>query len=57
LTEYAYSSTHTRLKLCVIELNINYQRSRLNIGGKYTQRHDTAVHNCKNIRLRVKREE
>jgi len=24
------------------------------IGGKWTQRYDTAAHNCKNIRLRVK---
>jgi len=23
------------------------------IGGKQTQRYDTSVHNCKNIRLRV----
>jgi len=26
----------------------------VNIGSKYTQRYDTAVHKCKNIRLRVK---
>jgi len=29
LTKYAYSSTRTLLILCVIALNINYQRSRL----------------------------
>ena len=38
----------------MVALNINYLRSKLDVGGKYTQRYDTAVHNCKNIRLRVK---
>jgi len=42
------------LNSCGIALNINYQRSKLNIGGKYNQRYGTAVHICKNIRLRVK---
>ena len=50
---YIYSSTRTLLILCVTALNINHQRFK-NLGGKYTQRYDTAVHNCKNIRLRVK---
>jgi len=27
---------------------------QVTISGKYTQRYDTAVHNCKNIRMRVK---
>jgi len=40
--------------LPVTALNTNYQRSTLDIEGKYNQRYDTAVHNCKNISLRVK---
>ena len=51
---YAYSSTRTLHILCVIALNINYQRSKWGYRRKYTQRYDTAVHKCKNIRLSVK---
>jgi len=39
---------------CVVALNINYQHSKLAIAEKQTQRYDTAVHNCKNIRLCIK---
>jgi len=46
--------THYPSFMCVIALNIYYQRSKLDIGGKQNQRYDTAAHNCKNIRLRAK---
>ena len=48
LTHYAYSSTRTLLILCVIALNINYQRSK---GVKHTHHYVRASCNCK-IRLR-----
>ena len=54
LSLFYVSNTSTPLILCVIVLNINYQRSKLGCRRKQTQRYDTAVHNCKNIRLRVK---
>jgi len=54
LTQYPYSSTHTLLIFCVIALNINYRCSKLDYRRKYSQPNDTAVHNCKNIRLSVK---
>jgi len=55
LTQYAYSFTRTLHISCVIALNLNYQRYRLGYRRKiHTQRYDTAVHNCKNIRLSVK---
>jgi len=55
LTQYTYSSARTRLILCVIALNTNYQRSKLGYRRKNTrQRCNIAVHNCKNIRLCVK---
>jgi len=44
---YAYSSTRTLLILCVIALNINYQRSK---GVKHTHHYGRASYNCK-IRL------
>jgi len=50
LTQYAYSSTRILLILCVIALNINYQRSKLG----YWRKMHSAVHNCKNIGLCVK---
>jgi len=53
LTQYACSSTRTSLILCAIALNINYQRFRLGYRSKYAQIYDTAVRNCKNIRLRI----
>jgi len=31
-----------------------YKLSAFEVEGKYTQRYDTAVHNCKNISLSVK---
>jgi len=48
LTHYAYSSTRTLLILCVIALNINYQRSK---GVKHTHHYVRAIYNCK-TRLR-----
>jgi len=33
---------------------MNYQRSKLEYRKKYTQLYDAAVHNCKNIRPRIK---
>jgi len=48
LTHYAYSSTRTPLILCVIALNINYQRSK---GVKHTHHYVRAIYNCK-MRLR-----
>jgi len=54
LTYYAYSSIRTPLNLCVTELNINSQRSRLGYRRNIHSSYDTAVHNCKNVRLRVK---
>ena len=44
LTYYAYSSTCTPLDLCVIALNINYQRSRLRYRRKInsTLRHSSS---------------
>jgi len=48
LTHYAYSSTRTLLILCVIALNINYQRSK---GVKHTHHYIRVIYNCK-IRLR-----
>jgi len=50
----AHFSTSTPLIACGIALNINYQRSKLGYRRKKTQRYDTAVHNCKNIRLGFK---
>jgi len=41
LTSYAYYSTRTPLILCVIELNVNYQRSRLGYRRKI---HSTLQH-------------
>jgi len=47
--------THSPYFTChCTECKLQYQRSKLDIRGEYTQRYDTAVHNCKNIRLRVK---
>ena len=48
LTLYAYFSTRTRLILCVIALNINYQRSRLGYRRKINPmlRHRSS-YNCK----------
>jgi len=55
LTQYAYFSKSAPLILCVIALNINYQRSKLGHRRKInSQRHDTAVYYWKNIRLQVK---
>jgi len=48
-----YSSTRAAFILCVTAVNINYQRFKLNIRRKYTQRYDTAVRNCKNFRLLI----
>jgi len=36
------------------EYKLQYYRSKLEIGGKYIQRYDTAVHEFKNIRLHPK---
>jgi len=42
------------LPLFLCHCSINISAPSWAIGEKQTQRNDTAVHNCKNIRLRVK---
>jgi len=48
--------THSPYFICqCTEYKLSVRQVR--IWGKYNQRYDTAVHNCKNIWLQVKREE
>jgi len=55
LTMCIYFYTHSLYTvLCATAQNINFQLSMLGYRGKYTQHDDTTVHNCKNIRLRIK---
>jgi len=46
LTKYAYSSTRALLILCVIALNINYQRSKLGFRRKI---HSTLPHSSSQL--------
>jgi len=53
LAHYAYSSTRTLLILCVIALNINYQRYK---GVKHTHHYVRALHKLQNQAARISRQ-